>query len=51
MMASLSGPMVPGPFRVQGVRKETYDTFTLELEPANGADGFPFAGGDRKSVV
>jgi NAD(P)H-flavin reductase len=37
--------MVPGPFRVQGVRKETYDTFTLELEPANGADGFPFAGG------
>jgi NAD(P)H-flavin reductase len=27
------------------VRKETYDTFTLELESANGADGFPFAPG------
>jgi len=43
--AGLSDSMVPSPFRVQRVRKETYDTFTLELEPANGADGFPFAAG------
>jgi len=40
-----SNPMVPRPFRVQRVRRETHDTFTLELEPANGADGFPFAAG------
>ena len=45
MMTGLSGPMVPSPFRVQRVRRETYDTFTLELEPANGADGFSFAAG------
>jgi len=44
-MTGLSDPMVPSPFRVQRVRRETYDTFTLELEPANGADGFPFAAG------
>jgi NAD(P)H-flavin reductase len=44
-MAGLSDPMVPSPFRVRGVRKETYDTFTLELEPANGAAGLPFAPG------
>ncbi len=44
-MAGLSDPMVPSPLRVQRVRRETYDTFTLELEPANGADGFSFAAG------
>jgi NAD(P)H-flavin reductase len=46
--AMIPGPsrsMVPSPFRVQRVSRETYDTFTLELEPANGADGFPFAAG------
>jgi len=45
MMAGLPGSLVPSPFRVQRVRRETYDTFTIELEPANGADGFPFAAG------
>jgi NAD(P)H-flavin reductase len=45
MMARLSDPMVPSPVRVRKVRKETYDTFTLELESANGAGGFPFAPG------
>lgn len=44
-MAGLSNPMVPSPFRVQRVWRETYDTFTLELEPANGAGGFSFAPG------
>jgi len=44
-MTGLSDPMVPSPFRVQRVQRETYDTFTLELEPANGADGFSFAPG------
>jgi len=50
MMATLSDPMVPSPFRVQGVRKETYDTFTLELLPANGATGFAFAPGQFNMV-
>jgi len=45
IMAGLSDPMVPSPFRLGRVRRETHDTFTLELEPANGADGFPFAAG------
>jgi len=44
-MVGLSGPMVPSPFRVRRVRRETYDTFTLELEPANGADEFSFGPG------
>jgi NAD(P)H-flavin reductase len=32
------------------VRKETYDTFTLELFPANGANGFSFAPGQFNMV-
>ncbi len=44
-MATLSDPMAPSPFRVKKVRKETYDTFTLELYQANGIDGFSFAPG------
>jgi NAD(P)H-flavin reductase len=45
MMAGLCDPMVPSPVRVRRVGKETYDTFTLEFESANGAGGFPFAPG------
>jgi NAD(P)H-flavin reductase len=37
--------MQPRPYRIQQVRQETHDTFTLELEPADGADGFEFAPG------
>ena len=40
-----SDPMLPHPYRVQRVRRETYDTFTLDLEQANGASGPPFAPG------
>ena len=50
MMATLSDPMAPSPFRIQRVLKETYDTFTLELDPANGADGFSFAPGQFNMV-
>jgi len=51
MMVSLSDPMAPRPFRVQGVRKETYDTFTLELDPPHSAaDGFSFAPGQFNMV-
>ena len=38
-------PMLPDPHRVQRVRQETPDTFTLELEPEYGARGFPFVPG------
>ena len=30
-------PMVPVPYRVEGVKRETHDTFTLDLVPADGA--------------
>lgn len=36
-------PMLPVPFRVVRVKEETYDTFTLWLEPPAG--GFPFTPG------
>jgi NAD(P)H-flavin reductase len=45
IMAGLSDPMLPSPLCLQRVRKETHDTFTLELEPANGAGEFSFAAG------
>jgi NAD(P)H-flavin reductase len=45
MKATLSDPMATSPVRVKRVHKETYDTFTFELYPANGIDGFTFAPG------
>ncbi len=42
---NLPNPMLPNPYRVQRVRRETQDTFTLELEPANGQGDFHFAAG------
>ncbi len=38
-------PMFPQPYYVQRVRRETPDTFTLELESANGTNGFSFTAG------
>src|SRR5574337_574332 len=38
-------PRLPCPFHVQRVKKETHDTFTIELEPMDGTDGFSFAAG------
>ena len=37
--------MSPQPYRVAAMGRETHDTFTLALEPANGADGARFAAG------
>jgi NAD(P)H-flavin reductase len=37
--------MIPVPFRVERTRRETYDTFTLELVSVEGKDGFPFLPG------
>lgn len=45
MTAGVHNPMLPHPHRVQRVRRETDDTFTLELEPMNGAANPPFAPG------
>jgi len=42
--------MVPLPYRVQRVRRETYDTFTLDLEQANGAGALPFAPGQFNMI-
>ncbi len=38
-------PMLTQPYRITKVRKETHDTFTLELQPANGAAALSFAPG------
>jgi NAD(P)H-flavin reductase len=38
-------PMTPAFYRVRRRRRETYDTFTVELEPPEGSRGFAFAPG------
>lgn len=45
MIANLADPMVPQLYRVQRVRREIPDTFTLELEPEEGVEIPPFASG------
>ena len=45
MTFTLSDPMLPQLYRVQHVRREIPDTFTLELEPKEGGDIPPFATG------
>ena len=37
--------MIPSPFVIRRVQTETYDTFTIELEPADVPKEFPFAAG------
>jgi len=37
--------MIPSPFVIRRVQRETYDTFTIELEPADVPKEFPFAAG------
>jgi NAD(P)H-flavin reductase len=45
MNTDILDPMLPQLYRVQRVRREIPDTFTLELEPANGSSILPFATG------
>jgi NAD(P)H-flavin reductase len=45
MSAVLANPMAPDPWRIQRVRRETPDTFTMELEPVAGNAAFSFAAG------
>ena len=45
MTAPLPDPMLPQRYRIQHVRREIPDTFTLELEPEEGGDIPQFATG------
>jgi len=45
MIANLADPMLPQLYRVQRVRREIADTFTLELESEEGVEFPPFASG------
>jgi NAD(P)H-flavin reductase len=45
MTNNILDPMVPHPYRIYQVRKETNDTFTLELEPTNGTEELSFTAG------
>jgi NAD(P)H-flavin reductase len=45
MIVNLPDPMLPQLYRVQRVRREIPDTFTLELEPGDGVEIPPFASG------
>ena len=38
-------PMLPEPYRIERILKETGDTFTFELEPANSVGGIAFSAG------
>jgi len=38
-------PMLPTPYRIQRVKQETDDTFTLELLPEDSSEGFSFLPG------
>lgn len=38
-------PMLPQPYRIERVRRETHDIFTLELKPVNAASTMRFAPG------
>ncbi len=50
MKDRLRDPMVPVPFRITRSRRETGDSFTFELEPADGNRGFPFAPGQFNMI-
>src|SRR5665647_705149 len=45
MTAKLPDPMLPTLFVVQKVKRETSDTYTLDLTRADGATNFTFAPG------
>jgi NAD(P)H-flavin reductase len=40
-----SDPMLPAPWRIRRARRDTRDTFTLDLEPVNAGDSLPFLPG------
>jgi NAD(P)H-flavin reductase len=50
MMNTANDPMIPHPFLLRRILSETADTYTLELESANGDKNFPFAAGQFNMV-
>ena len=44
-MLAENEPMLPNPYAIRNVRRETDDTFTLDLESTNGAPEFSFGAG------
>lgn len=47
---ALSSPYVPEPYRIRRRRRETADTWTLELEPADGGEVFAYEPGQFTMV-
>jgi NAD(P)H-flavin reductase len=45
MIDQAPDPMMPRPFSIQRTRRETEDTFTVELVPTDGTGGHPFTPG------
>ena len=43
-------PMVPEPWRIRRMQRETHDTFTLELESSEAREGFHFQAGQFNMV-
>src|SRR5271169_3524001 len=43
--AAVRHPMIPKSFRVQRMRRETGDTFTMDVTPCGGGAGFRFLPG------
>ena len=43
-------PMLPKPYRIQTLRHETHDTFTIELGPENNGRQFPFFPGQFNMI-
>jgi len=50
LAACTQNAMLPQPYVVQRVRRETPDTYTLECVPPTGSDGIPFAPGQFNMV-
>ncbi|MCI0486871.1 MAG: FAD/NAD(P)-binding protein [Blastocatellia bacterium] len=44
-MMKVADPMLPQPFRIRRVKRETADTFTMDLDPPGEARAFSFAPG------
>ncbi|MDZ7288309.1 MAG: FAD/NAD(P)-binding protein [candidate division KSB1 bacterium] len=44
-VTTLIDPMRPAPFLVQRLRQDTHDTFTIEIKPDHGTNGFSFRAG------
>jgi NAD(P)H-flavin reductase len=46
----IADPMTPRRFRIEGMRRETFDTFTLDLTPSDAGDRMAFSPGQFNMV-